>query len=529
MRVLSIAILASLLTACGGNKDSGTEDKKNTGINTDSIKIELNNKADKIAYVDTPYVFRPNLNTDKFSINFITKPEWLNYNHAEQYFYGSPSASDVPVGNIPEMISVVFRNQHSSVSYDWFIHYLNDTAFDDSYSLKKPNSDIAALTSVKRKAEAIDQSNNYSDYIDLLVHYRNIFGQYLHNMEAFQTEDIASGVKVSIYDDGIFNNDPVNAAVIYRAHVRQDNTQRDSHGTRMARYMLSYAPGVKLIDIAVTTPLAIASDYAIAKESKIFSYSGGSSNIEGYQPEKIAALSEMINNGMLVSQSIGNNGDLSSDYSLQKIWFYNTHCNRTDLSEETMESYLFGNPVNFLGQLTGMQDIYNSSGALVKVQAVTLDYPDPYLNLDQLASIPRQDWRFSSIRTKLGFAMHDGISIMENGSGATSQAAATFSGIVALLMEHADKEKIQLTARQLADIIFDTADDIGEKGVDPVFGHGLVNAEAAAQLITNIARGQSNLPIIKRSEVRLNPELFNQLPEKRRQLNQLAQQQECSE
>lgn len=235
----------------------------------------------------------------------------------------------------------------------------------------------------------------------------------------------------------------------------------------------------------------------------------------------------MLDAGILISQSMGNFSNLKNDSSAQKVWFYNTKCKTTDLSDQSLSSYQFSNAIGFLGQLEGFQNVYKKEGALVRVQAVTLSYPDIYLQPDLLESIPRSDWQFSSNRAELGYAMYDGISVVENGSGATSQAAASFSAIVALLFEHAKKEGLTLSSRQMADIVFATADDIGPEGIDAKYGHGLVNAKTAAEKITQIAKGNAEFPSIQRSPVRLKSVEFNVLPKLRDQLNATAQSKEC--
>ena len=60
----------------------------------------------------------------------------------------------------------------------------------------------------------------------------------------------------------------------------------------------------------------------------------------------------------------------------------------------------------------------------------------------------------------------------------TSLTAPQVSGVVALM-----KEKFpSLTGKQIANIIFQTADDLGEVGIDDVYGHGLVNVKKAFEL-----------------------------------------------
>ncbi len=68
----------------------------------------------------------------------------------------------------------------------------------------------------------------------------------------------------------------------------------------------------------------------------------------------------------------------------------------------------------------------------------------------------------------------------ENGPGlfvgsGTSFAAPLVSGAAAVLMERWPS----LTARDIRNILFETATDLGEAGVDAVYGHGLLNLNAA--------------------------------------------------
>ncbi|HPF45576.1 MAG TPA: S8 family peptidase [Emcibacteraceae bacterium] len=57
----------------------------------------------------------------------------------------------------------------------------------------------------------------------------------------------------------------------------------------------------------------------------------------------------------------------------------------------------------------------------------------------------------------------------------TSASTAQISGIAALLMEAFPN----LTAAQVADLLFTTATDLGDPGVDAIYGRGLVNVEEA--------------------------------------------------
>lgn len=72
------------------------------------------------------------------------------------------------------------------------------------------------------------------------------------------------------------------------------------------------------------------------------------------------------------------------------------------------------------------------------------------------------------------FLVADGNSILDNGRG-TSYAAPRVTGVTALTVQKFP----HLTAQERTRLILETADDLGAPGVDPVFGHGLLNAGAA--------------------------------------------------
>lgn len=59
----------------------------------------------------------------------------------------------------------------------------------------------------------------------------------------------------------------------------------------------------------------------------------------------------------------------------------------------------------------------------------------------------------------------------------TSMAAPMVAGVAAMVLGEAPN----LTAAQVRTILQTTADDLGDVGQDPIFGHGRVNALAAVQ------------------------------------------------
>ena len=72
------------------------------------------------------------------------------------------------------------------------------------------------------------------------------------------------------------------------------------------------------------------------------------------------------------------------------------------------------------------------------------------------------------------FIVADGTSILDGGNG-TSYAAPRVTGALGLVSQKFP----ELTAQQRKILILHTADDLGVTGVDPVFGHGLLNIGSA--------------------------------------------------
>lgn len=92
-----------------------------------------------------------------------------------------------------------------------------------------------------------------------------------------------------------------------------------------------------------------------------------------------------------------------------------------------------------------------------------------------------------------------------NSSDGTSFAGPHVAGAAALLMQAFPN----LSAREVADILFSTATDLGEDGVDDIYGHGLINIEAALSPVgTPQSRTKSGAPITASSSYTLASPVF---------------------
>ena len=113
------------------------------------------------------------------------------------------------------------------------------------------------------------------------------------------------------------------------------------------------------------------------------------------------------------------------------------------------------------------------SGAFVTLQGVIM-HNEPGTDQEELSISTA-----FSVRSGAGDAREYTLSVFENGVGATSEAAATFSGMAALMLEANEKYGSQYTPREVIEIMFQTAIDIGTPGVDSVFGWGIPDLGAA--------------------------------------------------
>lgn len=276
------------------------------------------------------------------------------------------------------------------------------------------------------------------------------------------------GINVAIYDVGIptYGNFSIQNAVVFNYPFVDKEYEKnlsfrkiDSHAHRMAAYMLDYAYKINIYSIMSYGNLMFTNQYPehyyyymlyhdgddLLNKNKVDIISASYYSSFDDNKKKINDhLKAMISRGLIYNNSIGNDGHLN-----------------------TLDQYKYKQ--NFLPYLL---DLDSLEGAYVMVQAVVKD-----------------DALYKSIRSKAGDLRFYTVSVIENGNGATSQATATFSGMLAMLMQYNKENNKGYTPREIVEIIIETCDDIRKDnervdnvngdGVDDVYGHGLVNLEAA--------------------------------------------------
>jgi hypothetical protein len=85
----------------------------------------------------------------------------------------------------------------------------------------------------------------------------------------------------------------------------------------------------------------------------------------------------------------------------------------------------------------------------------------------------------------------------------TSFSAPLISGAAAIILQRWPN----LTARQIADILFASATDLGAPGVDAIYGHGLLNVVAALQPlgVSTLAVADGSAPVVSTAALVLGP------------------------
>ena len=302
-----------------------------------------------------------------------------------------------------------------------------------------------------------------------------------------------TGVRISVYDEGIWLINPdVEPGLAFRAIDVADELRgvtpgflreiRDlghtlnttfNHATWMARFVLDFAPGAALYDFPFSAALSHLSveigaaldrygiirrpafvqdpffnfeeyaQLATALNVSIFSHSAGS-NIDNITVRK---LGDQIRRGLVYSKSLGNDNSTPNTIADQ-------HC-----SDDLV----------FLPYMTNLSA---GQGAFVTLQAAS----DNPLSLGASNVMPR------TIRTHAGDAANYTLTMWETGgAGATSQAAASFSGMVALMLQANEKYDANFSPRQLVEIMMETADSV--PGNRTAFGHGFVNMGRAVKRV----------------------------------------------
>lgn len=473
----------------------------------DSIRLSPDNYADKthiLNYMDISVFFAKDIDTihGKFymapeGITIASTPDYAHYPESNfQYQIGQSSylyyCDEVEIRNQHELF-IPYRNYFSAydhhLKYDSKYHllFVGEIRFTDGSTVVNTESNVLAefLTAsvpdqrLKPKGTFTPEDIPYIGFSKKHLedpasdrYIKATWGKTrIHNLSPLTAEDISGNdINVAIVDLQIYQHSLVNKAVVFRSHPLEDEMfiEKDkiallsqdpdsilplyNHGTQMARYMLNYAPRINiynynkvaLMDNVFHDSLFAASIMDPLHEIDIASFSGSSSAIE--------KLAGGVHGGLIVSRSLGNENYILNTFEdalHQDLFLPHFNPYFTDNNRESM------------------------TGAFVTLQGALIFH---------LPGTPVEELDLStafSVRSGAGDAREYTLSVVENGSGATSEATATFSGMAALMLEANEKYGSNYSPREIVEILFQTAIDIGTPGVDSVFGWGVPDLGAA--------------------------------------------------
>lgn len=298
---------------------------------------------------------------------------------------------------------------------------------------------------------------------------RNYLGfEYVHALYALDHGWAGQGVLVGVVDDGVLTNAELTGQlstlskdfgnVTTGGKTTGRNVVGDEysdHGTLIAGVIAGrddgtgiqgIAPASKIValrvsDVNTTTKeetlgrtLPAALDYAASNGIKIVNAS--LAKVDASQPSAIWSdmVARYVKSGGLFVNSTGNDGEANAKGYL-------------DLNDANRGGWLFVTAVEETGSSLDLASYANRCGATVMARCVAA------MGMNGTMDTTGRLVAFSG----------------------TSSAAAQVSGVAALILS----KWPQLDGVQAGQVILNTARDMGDAGIDPVFGAGLIDVEAA--------------------------------------------------
>lgn len=321
------------------------------------------------------------------------------------------------------------------------------------------------------------------DDINITEYERGNFLQVIKAQSAYDQGWTGEGVKVAIVDSGVRFDHVDIADNIYETHSLVDGSTGDDdygHGSHVAGIMVGVKNDTGIMGVA----------YKASLISIKVSYANGNTT---YAKMSLGIERAMESNAKVVNISLGG-----------PVWSSTFDQWKEKMKEATRQDttliFSGGNSkamcVDNNGTFEGCNypaalpildsNLTNNAGAWISVGAV--DSLGVLASYSNKAGITK-DWFICAPGG--AYIESDGVSSKPIESAGlfnpdypilgdyrtrqgTSQAAGVVSGIFTILAQ----KYPNLTGAQLRDIIFETAIDLGEPGVDEVYGHGMVDVEA---------------------------------------------------
>lgn len=342
---------------------------------------------------------------------------------------------------------------------------LSETTTTTTYSCADPNSTADPVASIVTGSPVLQRPKvcNLNAPINYSTYFRDKTGVTEANAAGFT----GAGVKLVVYDNGFNVN---NASLKNRVSttfgdLTDDDPDNTSHGTSVSAIAAGAAVGLYPGGVAPNAILALSDWDApiqpiIDWGAKVYNFSFGydpesagatPSQVSTYVAPWVSELRAINNSGAFIAISAGNESKNSVQILAGAPAFY------PDL--DNILAVIAMSPLN--GTIAGYS---NRCGAIAKDFCIaapgTVNLLLPTVNAGDTITADS----YYSFDGSPGFA-------------GTSTAAPIVSGIAALVYQAFPG----MTGRQVRDTLITTATDLGELGVDDIYGVGYVNAQKAVQ------------------------------------------------
>lgn len=340
---------------------------------------------------------------------------------------------------------------------------LSNITTTTTYSCADPNSTADPVASIIIGSPVLQRPKvcNLNSPINYSTYFRDKTGVTEANAAGFTGD----GVKLVVYDNG-FNRDNAaikNSVSITFGDLTDDDPDKTSHGTSVSAIAAGDPVGIYPGGVAPDAILALSDWDApiqpiIDWGAKVYNFSFGydpetagatPTQVSTYVAPWLSDLRAIKNSGAFIAISAGNESKNSVQILAGAPAFY------SDL--DNILAVIAMSPLN--GTIAGYS---NRCGAVAKEFCIaapgTVNLLLPTVNAGDTITADS----YYSFDGSPGFA-------------GTSTAAPIVSGIAALVYEAFPG----MTGRQVRDTLITTATDLGELGVDDIYGVGYVNAQKA--------------------------------------------------
>ncbi|MCH9852441.1 MAG: S8 family serine peptidase [Alphaproteobacteria bacterium] len=208
-----------------------------------------------------------------------------------------------------------------------------------------------------------------------------------------------------------------------------------------------------------------------------------------YQPpaNELTAWKNAVNKGTIVVFANGNHG-LNGQTGIVKLYTNPNFSKNDDPNLEVRSSNLFNLADANISSYEAMFPEYDEALKGKWISVIAVDENNNITNFSNGCGITKNYCIAAPGYNVFGPTYTDTSGSSWGGVSGTSQAAPYVTGAIALLKQAFPS----MDGAQIVTLIFDSATDLGEAGIDDVYGRGMLNLQAAFQPVGNVSAVTAN-------------------------------------